>query len=232
MLRITPVMRRLGRRACAVPQTWHATPPTVWRLSAEPDLQCEKLAARRDGDGFTSDNSRTHRLWTHTRLGGGGPMRSGCVVFFIGNVLLRTNTNAWQWQSTPVPRALVFERRLERTLPDRARAARRRCSLPEFLHDPICRGSTPTCINGRSSTSLVNAAAPYLEQQQIKDFVANGGGLVVLGGFWAFNCGGYRSGYKDGVLADTLPVTWPTNFDVPGSDAGWPPHAGPPPPPG
>ena len=39
------------------------TPPTVWRLSAEPDIQCEKLAARPDGDGFTVTIPE-HRLWT------------------------------------------------------------------------------------------------------------------------------------------------------------------------
>ena len=39
------------------------TAPTVWRLSAEPDVQCEKLAARPDGDGFTVTIPE-HRLWT------------------------------------------------------------------------------------------------------------------------------------------------------------------------
>ena len=38
-------------------------PPTVWRLCAEPDVQCEKLAPRRDGDGFTVTIPE-HRLWT------------------------------------------------------------------------------------------------------------------------------------------------------------------------
>ena len=38
-------------------------PPTVWRLSAEPDLQCEKLAVRRDGDGYAVTIPE-HRLWT------------------------------------------------------------------------------------------------------------------------------------------------------------------------
>ena len=38
-------------------------PPTVWRLSAEPDLQCEKLEPRREGDGFTITIPE-HRLWT------------------------------------------------------------------------------------------------------------------------------------------------------------------------
>jgi len=32
-------------------------------LSAEPDLQCEKLEARRDGDGYTVTIPE-HRLWT------------------------------------------------------------------------------------------------------------------------------------------------------------------------
>ena len=38
-------------------------PPAVWRLSAEPDVQCEKLDPRRDGDGFTITIPE-HRLWT------------------------------------------------------------------------------------------------------------------------------------------------------------------------
>jgi hypothetical protein len=37
--------------------------PTVWRLSAEPDVQCEKLAAHPEGDGFTVTVPE-HRLWT------------------------------------------------------------------------------------------------------------------------------------------------------------------------
>ena len=37
--------------------------PTVWRLSAEPDVQREKLEPRRDGDGFTITIPE-HRLWT------------------------------------------------------------------------------------------------------------------------------------------------------------------------
>jgi len=38
-------------------------PPTVWRLSAEPNVQCEKLEARKEGDGFTVTVPE-HRLWT------------------------------------------------------------------------------------------------------------------------------------------------------------------------
>lgn len=38
-------------------------PPTVWRLSAEPVVQCEKLEARREGDGYTVTIPE-HRLWT------------------------------------------------------------------------------------------------------------------------------------------------------------------------
>ena len=37
--------------------------PVVWRLSAEPDVQCEKLAVRPEGDGFTVTIPE-HRLWT------------------------------------------------------------------------------------------------------------------------------------------------------------------------
>ncbi|MCG3150358.1 MAG: hypothetical protein PCFJNLEI_03841 [Verrucomicrobiae bacterium] len=38
-------------------------PPTVWRLSAEPDIQREKLEPRPDGDGFAVTIPE-HRLWT------------------------------------------------------------------------------------------------------------------------------------------------------------------------
>jgi len=38
-------------------------PPVVWRLSAEPDVQCEKLEPHREGDGFTVTIPE-HRLWT------------------------------------------------------------------------------------------------------------------------------------------------------------------------
>ena len=38
-------------------------PPVVWRLSAEPDVQCEKLEPHQEGDGFTVTIPE-HRLWT------------------------------------------------------------------------------------------------------------------------------------------------------------------------
>jgi hypothetical protein len=38
-------------------------PPQVWRLSAEPDVQCELLAPQRDGDAYTVTIPE-HRLWT------------------------------------------------------------------------------------------------------------------------------------------------------------------------
>jgi hypothetical protein len=40
-----------------------STPPTVWRLTAEPDVQCEKLDAWPEGDGFIVTIAE-HRLWT------------------------------------------------------------------------------------------------------------------------------------------------------------------------
>lgn len=52
----------------------------------------------------------------------------------------------------------------------------------------------------------------------IRRFVDQGGGLVVLGGSWAFG----RGGYEGTVLAEMLPVTFPLEYRIPFDTEGLP----------
>ena len=68
---------------------------------------------------------------------------------------------------------------------------------------------------------LANVDAPALGEERLKileQFVADGGGLVVLGGYWAFN----RGGYKGSPLEAMLPVRFDGRDDIPALPAGAP----------
>ena len=68
---------------------------------------------------------------------------------------------------------------------------------------------------------LANVDAHALGEERLKilqQFVADGGGLVVLGGFWAFN----RGGYKGTPLEAMLPVRFDLRDDIPALPAGAP----------
>jgi uncharacterized membrane protein len=65
-----------------------------------------------------------------------------------------------------------------------------------------------------STIVLANMDAPTLGPKQLallQEFVERGGGLVVLGGEWAFA----RGGYADTPLAQILPVTMPVENRIP-----------------
>lgn len=74
-------------------------------------------------------------------------------------------------------------------------------------------------LAGYSTVVLVNMDAPTLGEKNLallRDFVHGGGGLVVLGGEWAFQ----RGGYADTVLAEMLPVEMPAEDRIPVNRAG------------
>ncbi len=65
-----------------------------------------------------------------------------------------------------------------------------------------------------STVVLANMDAPTLGEKNLamlRDFVQNGGGLVVLGGEWAFQ----RGGYAGTPLAEMLPVEMPAEDRIP-----------------
>lgn len=70
-----------------------------------------------------------------------------------------------------------------------------------------------------STIVLINVDAPALgpaRLEAIRQFVENGGGLVVLGGYWAFE----RGAYANTPLAELLPVELQSRGDLPQDRAG------------
>lgn len=76
-------------------------------------------------------------------------------------------------------------------------------------------------LAGYSTVVLANIDAPVLGEKWLKilrEFVDQGGGLVVLGGEWAYG----RGGYVDTPLAEMIPVDMPPEFPIPVDRAGTP----------
>ncbi|MCE9608412.1 MAG: glutamine amidotransferase [Planctomycetia bacterium] len=80
---------------------------------------------------------------------------------------------------------------------------------------------TPEQLAGYSTVVLANIDAPSLGPKwlaMLRDFVDQGGGLVVLGGEWAYG----RGGYADTPLAEMIPVDMPPEYPIPVDRAGTP----------
>lgn len=78
---------------------------------------------------------------------------------------------------------------------------------------------SPEELGTFSTVVLANMDAPTLGEKNLamlKEFVHNGGGLVVLGGEWAFQ----RGGYAGTALAEMLPVEMPDEDRIPVDRAG------------
>jgi uncharacterized membrane protein len=124
--------------------------------------------------------------------------------------------NSPQRQSSLLPRARVFEGlwseffRVEPALHD--------AGIPSTFVSISALPKDDIGLNGDSVIVLVNTAAPHLTAPRvarIKEFVAAGGGLVVLAGQSAFS----RGGYTNSLLAEMLPVTFPAEgilWPIPG----------------
>lgn len=80
---------------------------------------------------------------------------------------------------------------------------------------------TPEQLAGYSTVVLANIDAPVLGEKWLKmlrDFVDQGGGIVVLGGEWAYT----RGGYTGTPLAEMLPVEMSNEYPIPVDRAGAP----------
>ena len=114
-------------------------------------------------------------------------------------------TSAWQWQSVAMPRAYVIEGMWSDffQIVPALHSAGLRYTCVSLNELPATDAELPR----DSVIVLVNVAAPHLKPARvarIKEFVAAGGGLVVLAGRSAY-CQG---GYVGTPLAEMLPVTF------------------------
>ena len=116
----------------------------------------------------------------------------------------------WHWQPALLPKALAVEGMWTDTY--RLRESLRDAGIPcEGAYRSI-RGvkglpPSPEDYGAFALIVLSNVDAPAIGQKHLatlRQFVETGGGLVVLGGFWAFD----RGGYQGTALGDMLPVTF------------------------
>jgi uncharacterized membrane protein len=128
--------------------------------------------------------------------------------------------------SAAAPRALLVEGLWSDTF--RLREA---CSSAGFLPEAAFKSRSPFMnpndrlfdmperLDRFDVVVLSNIDAPTLGTNRLaklRAFVADGGGLVVLGGYWAFSSGGYAGS----ALEAMLPVTLPAAPDIPRYPAG------------
>ena len=121
-------------------------------------------------------------------------------------------TNAWQWQSAPLPRAYVIEGMWSDffQIVPALHSAGLRYTCVSLNELPATDAELPK----DSVIVLANVAAPHLKPARvarIQEFVAAGGGLVVLAGRSAY-CQG---AYANTPLAEMLPVTFDFYDTVP-----------------
>ena len=126
-------------------------------------------------------------------------------------------TNAWQWESSLVPRAQVFEGLWSdffQIVP-----ALHHAGLP---YTCVTVNELPPKDVGLPQAAVIvvaNIAAPHLKPERvarIKEFVAAGGGLVVLAGRDAYSQGQYVGT----PLGEILPVTFEGNDEIPAIPQG------------
>ncbi len=145
-----------------------------------------------------------------------------------------TNKEAWAWKPSLVPKALVIEGLWTdyfRVTPALHNAGIRYHQsyvsrspyfggYTRFYHLPPVEE-----LNQFSVIVIANLDAPSLNAERLKayrEFVAQGGGLVVLGGYWAFS----RGAYAGTPLEEMLPVTFAPEHRIPETPEGLPLHPG------
>lgn len=142
----------------------------------------------------------------------------------------------WEWQPTLVPHALLLEGLWTDTF--RLRGAVHAAGLPyaaaykssSAYWRPMARlfgiPGNPAEYQRFAVIVISNVDAGTLTPERLETlrrFVENGGGLVVLGGYWAYSRGAYQ-----GTPFDTLlPVTYPEENRIPGHARGLPLAAAP-----
>jgi len=135
---------------------------------------------------------------------------------------------AWQWEPALAPRALLIEGlwsdhfRLEPALHQAGIGYQQAyVSRSPFLAGSPQLFNMPPAEDLRRFSVIViaNLDAPTVTPARLKairEFVAQGGGLVVLGGYWAFS----RGAYAGTPLEEMLPVTFPPEHRIPPHRAG------------
>ena len=158
-----------------------------------------------------------------------------CCCFSLLSHAAAAPASEWRWQPALVPKALLIEGlwtdhfRLTPALHD----AGLRYHASYVSRSPYFGGYTrfyhlpePAELNRFSVIVIANLDAPSLNAERLaayREFVANGGGLVVLGGYWAFG----RGAYAGTPLEEMLPVTFAPEHRIPANAEGLPLRAAP-----
>lgn len=139
-------------------------------------------------------------------------------------------TGEWRWIPSLVPKALLIEGLWTEHF--KVEPAFHLAGIPfdgAFVsRSPYFGGYTrmyhlpkEETFNRYAVVVISNLDAPSINPERIKvlrEFVAQGGGLVVLGGYWAYS----RGGYEGTPLAEMLPATFPPENRIPPQRAGVP----------
>ena len=150
----------------------------------------------------------------------------------VGNVARAEDVPIWKWTSSLVPRALVIEGlwtdffRIEPALHSAGLLSQQAyiSRSPYFGgYSRLYNIPKDAELNRFSVIVIANLDAPTLNAERLKairEFVSQGGGLVVFGGYWAYSRGAY-----DGTpLAEMLPVTFPPENRIAPNRDGLPLH--------
>ncbi len=141
----------------------------------------------------------------------------------------------WHWEPSLVPRALVIEGlwtdffRIEPALHGAGLLSQQAyiSRSPYFAgYSRLYHIPNDAELNRFSVIVIANLDAPTLKPGRlaaIREFVAQGGGLVALGGYWAYS----RGAYADTPLAEMLPVTFPPENRIAQNRDGLPLRAAP-----
>ena len=145
------------------------------------------------------------------------------------------NAPAWKWEPSLVPRALVVEGlwsdffRIEPAMHSAGLLSQHAyiSRSPYFGgYSRLYNLPKDAELNRFSVIVIANLDAPTLNAERlgaVREFVAQGGGLVVLGGYWAYS----RGAYDGTALAEMLPVTFPPENRIPPNRDGLPLHPAP-----
>ena len=208
---------------------------------------CQNRPVRAPGLQMMSFSARSCRPRAHTRRAAETFKSALMLTTTLGMALTlmfhglvaaaaaEANKDTWSWKPSLVPKALVIEGlwtdyfRVTPALHD----AGIRYHQSYVSRSPYFGGYTrfyhlPAVeeLKGFSVIVIANLDAPSLNVERLKayrEFVAQGGGLVVLGGYWAFS----RGAYAGTPLEEMLPVTFAPEHRIPETPEGLPLRPGP-----
>lgn len=156
-----------------------------------------------------------------------------CVL--VGRAVAADDVPAWKWEPSLVPRALIVEGLWSDFF--RIEPAMHSAGLPYrqayVSRSPFFAGYTRIYnlpkgeeLKRFSVIVIANLDAAALGPERLKvfrEFVSQGGGLVILGGYWAYS----RGAYEGTPLEEMLPVTFPPEHRIPPNRGGLPLHPAP-----